>query len=230
MADELPHAFDESHAANYDKSFARLSSFKDALHVLTLASLDGVPDEARILVAGAGTGAELTFLAEARPGWSFAAVDISAPMLEVCRRRVAEAGVTDRCVFHVGSVETLDDAEPFDAATSILVSQFLLDEAKRGAFFSELRSRLRDGGRLVTADLACNLDAPRSAPIMDTWRGALRYNGAPDEQLDVIFSAYRKAVAVIPEARMLSLLSEAGFVEPTRFFQAGLMHAWHARR
>ena len=230
MAEPRPEAFDANHAAKYDNSFAKLSSFKEALHILTGSSLTGLPADARLLCVGAGTGAELLYLAAAHPGWSFTALDVSEPMLDVCKQRVEEAGWSDRCSFHVGPVDTLQCAQSYDAATSLLVSQFILDEPKRREFFEGIHARLCSGGRLVTADLACDVDSPDSAGLVETWRGALQYNGASEEELDRSFEAYRGAVAVVSEAKVASLLAEAGFHRVTRFFQAGLMHAWHARR
>ena len=75
----------------------------------------------------AGTGQELVYLAEKFPRWRFAAVEPSAPMLAVCRRKAEERGVAPRCVFHEGYLDSLPPSAPFDAATSLLVSQFILD-------------------------------------------------------------------------------------------------------
>ena len=60
----------------------RVPGFFD-LHRMALILLsEQAPEDAEILVLGAGGGLELKTFAEARPNWSFAGVDPSQPMLE----------------------------------------------------------------------------------------------------------------------------------------------------
>jgi hypothetical protein len=55
-------------------------------------------------------------------------------MLEVCRRKAAEAGIAERCEFHAAYLHELPPpTEPYDTATSILVSHFITDRARRVA-------------------------------------------------------------------------------------------------
>ncbi|MEZ4222465.1 MAG: class I SAM-dependent methyltransferase [Polyangiaceae bacterium] len=226
MTDRPRVAFDEEHAANYDKNFEKLAAFKDALHILTRAALSDLPDGARVLCVGAGTGAELLYLAEAFPSWTFTALDLAAPMLDVCRRRVEQAGIGERCTFHVGPIASLREPEPFDVATSFLVSQFVLDRGERAAFFKEIARRLRKGGRLVSADLVGKVDAAPS-DLLDIWLRVMQYNGATPEKLEGLLEAFRTAVAIVPEANVMQLIEGAGFETPTRIFQVGMIHAWH---
>ena len=96
MSQESPVAFDQAHAAAYDQRFAKLAPMRDALHLLISAVLADLPADARILCVGAGTGHELIYLALKFPQWRFAVVEPSAPMLEVCRRKAEECGITPR--------------------------------------------------------------------------------------------------------------------------------------
>src|SRR5688500_734973 len=99
--DELRAAFDQQ-AAGYDKQWAKLAPIRDGLHFLLDSLFSQLPDDARILCVGVGTGAELAHLAKKRPGWSFTAVEPSGPMLGVCRRRAEQEGFSSRCTFHEG--------------------------------------------------------------------------------------------------------------------------------
>ena len=124
-------AFNKEQAATYDERFAKLAPQRDALHLLIRILLGDLPERARVLCVGAGTGAELLALARAFPGFAFTAVEPAQAMLEVCEKRAHEEGVADRCVFHHGYLATLPAGEPFDVATSLLVSQFLKVRAER---------------------------------------------------------------------------------------------------
>ncbi len=224
-----PVAFDQSHAATYDQKYAKLAAMRDALHLLIGAIFADLPDEARILCVGAGTGQELIYLAEKFPGWRFVAVEPSAPMLDVCRRKAEERGLASRCAFHAGYLETLPPSEPFDAATSLLVSQFLLAPDARTAFFRAIAQRLRPGGFLATADLASDLASPAYQSLLDVWIRLMRETGSPPEQLEKMRVVYGRDVAVLPQDRICALIAEGGFEPPVQFLQTGLIHAWFAR-
>lgn len=227
---EPPKAFDQAHAAEYDNRYAKLAPMREALHLLTSAVLADLPAEARILCVGAGTGAELLYLAQKFPQWTFTAVDPSAPMLAVCRRRAEEAGIASRCVFHEGYLETLSPSEAFDAATSILVSQFLLDPSARTEFFRAIAGRLRPGGYLVSADLASDRSSTAYESLLEVWLRLMRATEATPEQLENMRVVYGRDVAILPLAEVSAVIAAAGFTTPVLFLQTGLIHGWYAQR
>lgn len=73
--------FGEAQAATYDERFANLAPLRQAQDLLARAVLSALPDDARILCVGAGTGAEALSLGAAFPRWRFMAVEPSGPML-----------------------------------------------------------------------------------------------------------------------------------------------------
>jgi tRNA (cmo5U34)-methyltransferase len=223
-------AFDHAHAAAYDQRFARLSAMRDALHLLISAIFADLPADARILCAGAGTGHELIYLAQKFPRWRFAVVEPSAPMLDVCRRKSAEQGITHRCEFHEGYVETLPGSGAFDAATSLLVSQFILAPGARTEFFRAIANRLRPGGYLASADLASDTTSATYQSLLDVWIRLMRETGSPAEQLERLRVTYGRDVAVLPTQQISSIIESAGFETPVLFLQTGLIHAWYTRR
>lgn len=223
-------AFDQEHAAQYDQRYAKLAAIRDVLHLLTSGVLADLPAEARILCVGAGTGAELIYLAQKFPQWRFAAVEPSAPMLDVCRKKAGEAGIAERCVFHEGYLDSLPPAEPYDAATALLVSQFILEPAARTAFFSAIASRLQPGGYLVSADLAVDLATAQGRSLMEAWLRLKQETGLQREQFDRLRESLRRDVAVLPPAQVSALIGAAGFTEPVQFVQTVLVHGWFAQR
>jgi tRNA (cmo5U34)-methyltransferase len=72
--------------------------------------------------------------------------EAQAAFYEICCKKVDEAGIASRCEFHEGYLDSLPRTEPFDAATSILVSQFLTGPNQRRDFFHQISRRLRPGG------------------------------------------------------------------------------------
>jgi tRNA (cmo5U34)-methyltransferase len=225
-----PMAFDQTNAASYDQRFTKLLPMKDALHLLMRLILSELPANARILCVGAGTGAELIYLAQAFPGWSFTAVDPSAPMLNICRQRVAEQGIVARCTFHEGYIDTLPEMEYFDAATTILVSQFILPQNERRKFFSVIASRLLSGGLLINADLAIDTADATSNRLFEMWLRAWKHTGVADEQLENLKASLDRSVAVLPPETVKLLIGSSGFDTPTQFLQTFLIHAWYAQK
>ena len=231
MPDQEPQvAFDAAHAAAYDQRFARLAAMRDALHLLIGAIFADLPADARILCAGAGTGHELIYLAQKFPGWRFAVVEPSAPMLEVCRRKSDESGISPRCDFHQGYVETLPPSANFDAATSLLVSQFILAPSARTDFFRAIANRLRPGGFLASADLASDMSSSAYRGLLEVWLRLMRETGAPADQLERLRVTYGRDVAVLPPQQIGAFMESAGFETPIQFLQTGLIHAWYTRR
>lgn len=229
MKDAAPKiAFDEAHAAAYDQKFAKLAPIRDALHLLIQAVFSPLPAQARILCVGAGTGAEIMYLAQKNPGWHFTAVEPSAPMLAVFRRKAEESGIASRCEFHQGYLDSLPPTEAFDAATSLLVSHFILARADRTAYFSNIASRLRPSGLLASADLAYDTASPAYAGLLDVWMQMMTGADMPPENIEALRTAYSRDVALLPLPEVASILTEGGFQNPTLFLQTGLIHAWYA--
>jgi tRNA (cmo5U34)-methyltransferase len=223
-------AFGPEHAAAYDQRFAKLAPLRDALHLLISAVFADLPSEARILCVGAGTGQELIYLARKFPQWRFAVVEPSSPMLAVCRRKAEECGITPRCVFHEGYLDSLPPSTAFDAATSLLVSQFILAPEARAGFFRAIAERLRSGGYLVSADLASDTTSSTYQNLLEVWIRLMRETGSRPEQLEQLRVTYRRDVAVLPLEQVSSIIASGGFETPVLFLQTCLIHAWYTQR
>ncbi len=227
--DEIASLFDQQ-AAGYDTQWERMAPVRDGLHFLLEAVFASLPTGARVLSVGVGTGLELAFLAERFPRWRFTAVEPSQAMLELCRQRVVAAGFESRCTFHHGFLEALTVDAPYDAATCLLVSQFLLEPTARTALFRDIATRMRPGGILVNADLAADVASPEYETLLAIWLNRMSSAGVSPDALARARAAYANDVAILPSERVATLIASAGFERPTQFFQAGLLHAWCARR
>jgi len=227
--DELKALFDQQ-AAGYDQQWAGMAPLRDNLHFLLGSLFGGLPEDARILAVGAGTGVEIAYLAARHPGWRFTAVDPSGAMLEVCRQRATREGFVQRCDFHVGYLETLAAEPVHDASTCLLVSQFFLDPAVRSAFFGEIARRLNPGGLLASADLSADTNSPTYDTLLRGWMSLMSSSGVQPQMLEQARSAYARDVAILPRERVAEIIQAGGFSESVPFFQAGLMHGWISRR
>lgn len=224
-----PPLFGKDDASSFDAQRAKLAPIRDALHLLTGLVLSELPVDARILCVGAGTGEELLALAERFPQWRFTAVDPAGPMLAVCRQRAEAAGIAARCTFHEGYLDTVPESDPFDAATSFLVSHFLQVE-QRKAFFKEIARRLAPGGILLSADIASDLSSTKHERLLEVWTRMLRYSGMPDKKVEQLRSAFGRDLSVLPAAQVQTLIGSSGFDTPVLFFQTLLIHGWYATR
>lgn len=227
--EELKALFDQQ-AAGYDKQWAGMAPIRDALYILLDALFAQLPENARILCVGVGTGAELVHLAERCPGWHFTAVDPSGSMLDICRQKALQGGFLSRCSFHQGYLDALPAEPGHDGATCFLVSQFLLEPQVRIAFFHEIARRLKPGGVLASVDLAADMESPAYEALLRNWMTLMSSAGVTPKMLERAHAAYARDVAILPTQQVAALIETAGFEAPVQFFQAGLMHGWFCPR
>lgn len=216
--------FNKENASSYDNQRAKLAPIKDALHLCIRMKLSDLPVDARILCVGVGTGAELIYLAQEFPQWNFTAVEPSPEMLKICRQRAEECGIVSRCTFHEGYLDSLPDSNYFDAATSILVSHFIVESEKRSGFFAEIAARLQPGGWLINADLAFDMSTSDYKDILDVWINMHDYADMPTN-----VDSFGRSVALLPADKVESIIKSSGFDSPVLFFQTLFIHAWFSK-
>lgn len=227
--DEIKAIFDQQ-ASSYDERWAKTAPIREALHFLLEAVFAELPANARLLCVGAGTGEEIAYLAQRFPQWTFTAVEPSAAMLDVCRDKAMKGGFAARCEFHEGYLESLPEQAPFDAATCFLVSQFILEPEARTAFFRAIATSLGPGAILASSDLAADVDSTAYDALLHTWMNMMRVADIPAAGVEQMRAAYAKDVAILPAERIAAIIEAGGFDEPVPFYQAGLIHAWFAKR
>jgi ubiquinone/menaquinone biosynthesis C-methylase UbiE len=106
----------------------------------------------RALDVGCGTGS--LAIALARQGAHVTGIDISPQMLDIARRKVEEAGLSESVALVQMSAIDLDEryqAGSFDLVTSSLAFSELSDDEQRFVL-GQCRRLLAEGGRLVIAD------------------------------------------------------------------------------
>lgn len=220
--------FDEEAASSYDQRFSRLQQLKDALNLLSRVALAGLPEQARLLCVGAGTGAELLYLASEFADWTFTVIEPSQPMMELCRAKARRAGIEHRCHFHPGYLSSLEGDQLHHGATSHLVSHFLTDPRNRVRFYRDIADNLVQGGVLISADLCCV--GSTQAGMMKLWEDMLVYAGMDPSGLDQYREDLRGGVSLLPVAQMEEIFGEAGFQDIILMLRLFLIQAWIARK
>lgn len=221
--------FNKEAAERYDERNNKLQRISNCLHFLTDLALKSLPAQARILCVGVGTGAELLSLAQSNPEWTFVGLDPSENMLNVCRERVANAGLTPRCQFVHGYIQDLESAQPFDAVISILVSHFVkLDE--RATYFNNMTKHLKPGGFLVNAEISCDLNSEKFPLMLKGWEQVQTLMGATPESLANLPKQLREVLTILPPEQTEELKQKSGIRLPVRFFQAMMICAWYGQK
>jgi tRNA (cmo5U34)-methyltransferase len=222
--------FDEERAAGYDDRIRRVAPGYEALQA-ALPSVMGRPaPDARVLVVGTGTGAEILAMARARPDWHFTAVDPSTDMLDRCRERVQAAGLEDRVTYVAERIEDWDPPSRFDGATAIFVSHFLQGRAAKRRFFTAIGRALAAGAPFAFADLFAGGAGTDPERLRAAWRRWCRETGRSGEEVRRAFAKMERELSFASAETLDALLPEAGFAAPTRFYQFFLWGAWRTRR
>ncbi|MEO0722772.1 MAG: methyltransferase domain-containing protein [Pseudomonadota bacterium] len=214
---------DVEHAAAYADGPAKfMPGYHDVQRMAGVLIRESAPKNARVLVHGAGGGAELEVFARENPLWTLLGVEPAKPMLDAARERLGDLNA--RVQFHHGYIEDAPPG-PFDAATSLLTLHFL-NAVKRQNALSELVRRLVPGSPVVVAH--CSF--PQGVKHRDTWLARHQaFTTASGVDPDVAengrnFIADRLEV-LDPETDE-TIMGEAGLRDVTQFYSAFTWRGW----
>jgi cyclopropane-fatty-acyl-phospholipid synthase len=113
----------------------------------------GLTPGSRLLDVGCGWGS-MAIHAAARYGATVVGITLSEEQARMARKRVAEAGLTDRVDIRVQDYRAVDDG-PFDAISSIGMAEHVGRDQMPG-YVGKLHGLLRPGGRLLNHAIAWN--------------------------------------------------------------------------
>ncbi len=134
------HARLEQHQLEYDLTWRYLEHY--------------LPAQGSILEVGAATGRYTLELA--KRGYTITAVDLSAALLEACRKRLADEGLARQVRIVVADARDLGEVaeKKFDAVLLMGPLYHLIVEADRKVALQEAFDRLRAGGILFSSFLS----------------------------------------------------------------------------
>jgi ubiquinone/menaquinone biosynthesis C-methylase UbiE len=152
------------HARTYDRLVGSNPGYHE--HLRMSAKRMGIPNGGaglRLLDLGCGTGASTAALLDAAPDADITAVDASAEMLAVARRKTWPSRVR----FLHGNVEELDKLKITGQYDGILAAYLLRNLVDRNAALRSFRSLLRPGAPLALHEYSVR-DSVRSRVVWTT--------------------------------------------------------------
>lgn len=164
----------------------------------------------RILDVATGTGDLAIAMARRIRGTQVLGVDLSEGMLDIARRKVAEAGLNGRVVLDAGDAERLSVS---DSAVDVATVAFgVRNFGDLDAGLRDIARTLREGGRIVILEFS----TPRN-PLARAFYGFWNRRVLP--RVGGMVSRDRKAYEYLPESigefpapeRFLEMMSRAGF-------------------
>lgn len=225
----MPNFFNKEASQAYDERNSKLAPIADSMHFLIGLVFKNLPVRSRILCVGVGTGAEILSLSRSFPQWTFLGLDPSVEMLEVCREKLENAGVLDRCELVHGYVQDLPAGENFDAAVSVLVGHFVKREERLG-FYQNIVNRMRSGGYFVNTEISFDLGSKEFPSMLKNWEQVQSLMGATPESLASLPMLLREVLTVLSPTEVEILLRQSGIPMPIRFFQAFMISGWYGRK
>jgi tRNA (cmo5U34)-methyltransferase len=198
--------------------------FADLQRMAMLLLAERAPQDARVLVVGAGGGLELKVFADNQPHWRFDGVDPSAEMLNLAEATLGPR--RSRVQLHHGYIDVAPEG-PFDAAACLLTFHFVPRE-ERLRTLREIQRRLKPGAPLVVA----HLSFPQTEKERSLWLS--RYvsfavaSGVEPEKAANARAAIAAQLPILAPEQDETILRNAGFNDVTLFYAGFTFRGWVA--
>lgn len=217
----------------YDEHIRSLIPAYELVHLQIQAILTThIQPNAKILIAGCGTGYELQYLVAQFPQAKFVAIDPSLNMIEAAKQRLANSEDIARIEFIHGDTNDIFNDQfndqsktyenSFDVALAILVAHFIA-EPEKTQFFQDLNRSLKKDGILVTYDLM-QMDQNTQQILFHL----TQYNGLTEKQSFNMMSRLEDDFALIDAEQMHKLLVKCGFEKVHCYMQILGFHGFYA--
>jgi tRNA (cmo5U34)-methyltransferase len=190
---------------------------------------DKLGAQAKVLVAGVGTGREVLACSNANPEWSFVGFDPAEAMLQIAAKKLADKQLENKINLVHGLVTDVKQ-KAFDAATAILVMHFLPDDGTKQEFLNEISARLKPGSPLILIDLEGDPETDEYQMLKAAWKHQQLSTRDDPEQVSKEFEMRDRELNSVSQLRMEALFKEAGFTDIRKFYQAYLFAGYVATR
>lgn len=220
-----PDAFgDATLVASYAQRAPRtVPGYRDVHTMASVLLAECAPDDAEVLVVGAGGGLEMQALASAHPKWTFLAVDPSAPMLDLAAATLGP--LASRISVHRGYVADAPEG-PFDAATALLLMH-LIGREERLETLAGIRRRLRLDAPLVVMHVSFpQCDETERERWLARHESYLRSSGVEPDYVAKAGAMLRAHATTLSPDEDRDLMERAGFTDVTQFYSAFTFRGW----
>lgn len=218
--------FSDPHAvARYAEGPPRLvPGFSGLQRMTTLLLAERAPDDARVLVLGAGGGLELKTFAESRPNWQLDGVDPATEMLKLAQATLGP--FASRVRLHQGYIDEAPQG-PFDAATCLLTLHFVpLEERRRTVM--EVRRRLKPHAPFVVAHLSFPQGETERALWLSRYVAFAVASGVEPAKAESARAALGTQLAILTPEQDEAILRDAGFSNISLFYAGFAFRGWVA--
>jgi tRNA (cmo5U34)-methyltransferase len=223
----LSYFSDPEAVARYAEGPVRqVPGFLGLLQMAGILLAELAPNDARVLVLGAGGGLELKAFAETQPGWRFCGVDPSAEMLGLARRTLGP--LSPRVDLHEGYIDGAPEG-PFDAATCILTLHFIPEDERR-CTLAEVYRRLKPGAPFVVAHHSFPQHDGEKARWLSRYAAFAAASGVPAANAANAISAIGERLPLLSPEQDEALLRDAGFTDVALFYAGFTFRGWVAYR
>lgn len=221
--DMQAHFSDPEAVARYTDGPRRfMPGYDDMQRMAAILLAERAPDDARILVLGAGGGLELKVFAEAYPGWTFDGVDPAREMLKLAERTLGQ--LAPRAKLHEGIIDVAPEG-PFDGATCLLTLHFLSAE-ERLRTLKEIRRRLKPGAAFIAAHSSFPQEEDLRASWLNRYAAFAAASGVDAEMAENARIAVAAQLSLLSPEDDETLMREAGFQNVTPFYSAFTWRGW----
>jgi tRNA (cmo5U34)-methyltransferase len=196
----------------------------DLQRMTTLLLAERAPEDARVLVLGAGGGLELKAFAEAHSDWRFDGVDPAAEMLKLAE--VTLGPLASRVRLHQGYIDAAPEG-PFDAATCLLTLHFVSLEERRRTVM-EVRRRLKPSAPFVVAHFSFPQSKTERALWLSRYAAFAVASGVEPAKAESARDAIGAQLPILAPEQDEDILRDAGFSNISLFYAGFAFRGWVA--
>ncbi len=211
-------------ASVYDDEIEKIIPGYRALHDMAHHLLKSrLPEQAYLLIAGAGTGKEAIEYAIENPGWKITGFDIAEQMVKTASSKIEENGLCSRIELIHGGIEDIMQ-ESFDGATSLLVMHFIPKEDK-SKYLKEICFRLKPGATFILADVSGDRNSRDFEEFLSAWE-SFQLQSRDKKDVEEMLGHVRNNLNLITLDETISLLKGSGFRNIRHFWKSLLINGY----
>ena len=198
--------------------------FADLQRMATLLLEEHAPEDANILVLGAGGGLELKVFAQAHPKWHLEGIDPASEMLTLAEQTLGP--LRERVELRQGYIDAASEG-PFDGAACLLTLHFIGAEERRRTI-TEVHRRLKPGAPFVVAHLSFPQAGNERTLWLSRYAAFAASSGIAPEKAKSASAAIDKHLNILTPDQDESILRGAGFTTITQFYAGLAFRGWVA--